>query len=467
MNRIPSRPPFKNLLLCLASVVGIAGLNSPANAFKCPNVHIVMDRSGSMSTNMTTSTGGMSTRWDIAKNQLKNLLNIYDGLSPVGLSIFPPTSGMCSSDTPVRPAYFTRAAIGAALDASGPSGSTPSGSAVRNAAMMSELQDPTRRQYVLLLTDGGPGCGGEPDTATGTTGEIRKALMQSPPIYTFVIGIGNLAASEKATLTMMADAGGKAAPTTDKYYPAGNEVELTNSLNTIALMINSENTGCTDVLPDGGGSGDMSMGGDDMSGPPRDMSGPPRDMSGGPWDFSMPPRDMSGGPWDFSMPPRDMSGGPWDFSGPPRDMSGPRPDGGGSSGDPRPKIDWILPKSMPFGMGGPADVTGRNFEPTVPTSEFSLEQGVTSIPLSAALQDSHLAQVIIPANLPVGTYTLVVKNPDGYVDALADAFTVTAPKAGCACSLSPQPPQTGAPLSLLVLALFGGRLLLRSRRRAV
>jgi hypothetical protein len=466
MTAIRCRTPFKNLLLCLASVVGIAALHTPANAFKCPNVHIVMDRSGSMSTNMTTSTGGMSTRWDIAKNQLKNLLTVYDGLSPVGLSIFPPTSGMCSSDTPVRPAYFTKSAIAMSLDANGPSGSTPSGTAMRNAAMLSELQDPTRRQYVLLLTDGGPGCGGEPDTATGTANEIRKALMQSPPIYTFVIGIGNLAASEKAALTMMADAGGKPSMTADKYYPAGTEVELTNSLTTIALMINGENTGCSDVLPDGGGGmSDMSMGGDDMSGPPRDMAGPPRDMAGPPRDMSTGPLDLSGPPFDLSGPPRDMAGPPRDMAGPPRDMSGPRPDGG-SSGDPRPKIDWILPKTMPFGMGGPAEITGRNFEPTVPTSEFSLEQGVTSIPLSAALQDSHLAQIIIPANLPVGTYTVVVKNPDGYVDALTDGFTVTPAKVGCACSLSPQPPQNTAPLAVLFMSLLAGRLLLRARRRS-
>lgn len=452
MTPIRCRSPFKNLLLCLASVVGVAGLNPSANAFKCPNVHIVMDRSGSMSTNMTTSTGGMSTRWEIAKNQLKNLLTVYDGLSPVGLSIFPPTSGMCSSDTPVRPAYFTKAAVSTALDASGPSGSTPSGSAMRNAAMLSELQDPTRKQYVLLLTDGGPGCGGEPDTAPGTTGEIRKALMQSPPIYTFVVGIGNLAAAEKAALTMMADAGGKPAATTDKYYPAGTEVELANSLTTIALLINSENVGCSDAVPDGGGgSSDMSMGSEDMSGPPRDMAGPPRDMAG-------PPRDMATGPLDFSLPPLD-------FSLPSRDMSGPRPDGG-SGGDPRPKIDWILPKQLPFGMGGPAEVTGRNFEPTIPTSEFSFEQGVTSIPLTAALQDSALARVIIPANLPVGTYTLVVKNPDGYVDALPDAFSVTPAKAGCACSLAPQPAPSMAPLSVLFMALVAGRLTLRRRRRA-
>ena len=76
--------------------------------------------------------------------------------------------------------------------------------------------------------------------------------MQSPPIYTFVIGIGNLAASEKAALTMMADAGGKGRGDHRQVLPGGDEVELTNSLNTIALMINSENLGCSDVLPDGG-----------------------------------------------------------------------------------------------------------------------------------------------------------------------------------------------------------------------
>lgn len=404
-----------------------------------------------------TSTGGMSTRWDVAKSQLKRLINIYDGLSPVGLSIFPVATPMCGTETAVRPAYYTKAAISLALDAMGPSGSTPSGTAMRTVAMMSELQDPTRRQYALLLTDGGPGCAGEPDTASGTAGEIRKAYMQSPSIATFVIGIGTLSSSEKMALTQMADAGGRAAPTTEKYYPAGNEVELTNSLNSIAAMINSENAGCMDILPDGGSSMDMSMGGGDMSMGGGDMSMGGGDMAG-PRDMAGPPRDMSGGPMDMTGPPRDMAG-------PPRDMSGPRPDGG-MSGDPRPKIDWILPKEMPFGMGGPAEVTGRNFEPTVPTSEFSLEQGVTSIPLNAVLQDDHLARVIIPATLPIGTYTLVVKNPDGYVDALSGAFTITPAKSGCSCSFAPQPPATALPISALLGSLFAARLLRRRRRAA-
>lgn len=412
---------------------------------------------------MTTSTGGTSTRWEVAKNQLKGLVNVYDGLSPVGLSIFPPTGGMCGSDTPVRPAYYTKTAIAAALDANGPSGSTPTATAILNAGMLSELKDPTRRQYILLLTDGAPGCG-TLDTVIGTVNEITRARIQTPSIATFVIGVGSLGSSEKSALGQMADAGGRAAPTTDKYYPATNEVELTNSLNTIALMINSENSGCTDALPDGGGDPmDMSMGPMDMSMGPMDMSGPPRDMAG-------PPRDMATGPVDMSGPPRDMATGPVDMSGPPRDMTGPRPDmtgpwpDGGSPGDPRPKIDWILPKEMPFGMGGPAEVTGRNFIPTVPTSEFSLEQGVTSIPLSAVLENDHLARVLVPATLPIGRYTLVVKNPDGYVDALTDGFTITAAKTGCSCSLSPQPVANALPMSTLVASLFAARLLRRRRR---
>lgn len=442
---------------------GIAGMASPAQALKCPNVHILMDRSGSMSSTMTTSTGGSSTRWDVAKTQLKGLVNVYDGLSPVGLSIFPPVLGMCNAETPVRPAFYTKTAISAALDMFGPSGSTPTANAVMNVAALSELRDPSRRQYVLLLTDGAPGCSAM-DTLAGTVSELQKAYAQSPSISTFVVGIGNLSTSEKAALTQLADAGGRPAPTTDKYYPATNEVELTNSLNTIALMINSENAGCTDALPDGGGgSMDMSMGGMDMSGPPRDMSMPPVDMSGPPRDMAMPPVDMSGPPRDMAMPPVDMSGPPRDMTGPPRDMAGPGPDGG-KPGDGRPKIDWILPKEMPFGMGGPAEITGRNFEPTVPTSEFSLEQGVTSIPLNAVLEDSHLARVLIPATLPVGKYTLVVKNPDGFIDALPDAFTVTPAKSGCACSLSPQPVAGTLPVSTLVAGLFAARLLRRRRR---
>ncbi len=192
------------------------------------------------------------------------------------------------------------------------------------------------------------------------------------------------------------------------------------------------------------GGMDMSMGGMDMSMGGMDMSGPPRDMAG---------------------PPRDMATGPVDMSGMPRDMAGPGPDGG-KPGDLRPKIDWILPKEMPFGMGGSAEVTGRNFEPTVPTSEFSLEQGVKSVPLSAVLENDHVARVLIPATLPIGTYTLVVKNPDGFVDALPGAFTITPAKSGCACSLSPQPVAGALPVSTLLASLFAARLL-RRRRSAV
>ena len=144
----------------------------------------------------------------------------------------------CGSDLVTPPAYGTKAKIKMAIDANGPSGGTPSGSAMRDAQMIKELRDPERKQYVVLITDGGPGCSGEPDTCSGTAGQIRNAFMASPSIATFVVGFGGgLSASEAQCMTQMADAGGKPAMTPEKYYKADNDVELNMALSNILEVI--------------------------------------------------------------------------------------------------------------------------------------------------------------------------------------------------------------------------------------
>ena len=153
-----------------------------------------------------------------------------------------------------------------------------------------------------------------------------------------------------------------------------------------------------------------------------------------------------------------------DMSGPARDMAGGG-DGGMTGPKGSPVIDWILPKESTFGTSTPAEITGRNFAPTVPTSEVYFEQGVNLIPLAGTLvQDERRIQIIVPPTMPVGTYNIVVKNPDGGVGALLGGFTVVA-KSGCACSLTPQPPTSALPLTSLVMGLFAARLLRRRRPR--
>jgi hypothetical protein len=230
-------------LVSLLSLVGlfVAAPASIAQAAKCPNVHIVLDRSGSMS---ATVTGTGKTRMVVANEAIKAILNKYDGKFPIGLSRFPRNS--CDSEVIAAPAYKTRMTIEASLTPT-TTGSTPSGTAMRDAAMIKELRDPERKQYIVLITDGGPGCGGEPDSCPGTTNEIKKAAMQNPPITTFVVGFGGgLGASEQQCLRDMADAGGKPDPM-NKFYKADSAEDLNKALASIIEIIT--------------GGGDVGMGG--------------------------------------------------------------------------------------------------------------------------------------------------------------------------------------------------------------
>lgn len=230
--RLASRSLASLAALCASLTV------SSVEAAKCPNVQFVLDRSGSMGTTVPGAGPG-ATRWSVAKAAINKVVDKWDGQFPIGISIFPPTGGSgCGSDLVTPPAYGTKAKIKMAIDANGPSGGTPSGSAMRDAQMIKELRDPERKQYVVLITDGGPGCSGEPDTCNGTAGQIRNAFMASPSIATFVVGFGGgLSASEAQCMTQMADAGGKPAMTPEKYYKADNDVELNMALSNILEVI--------------------------------------------------------------------------------------------------------------------------------------------------------------------------------------------------------------------------------------
>lgn len=206
----------------------------PAEAAKCPNVHIVLDRSGSMSTDAPGPRG--STRWSAAKEAVNAVLSSYDGKFPIGMSIFPKYS--CDSVLVTEPKYKTKDIIKMAIDAEGPGGSTPSGTAMRDAAQLKSLHDPERKQYIIFITDGGPSCGGEPDSCEGTIGEIAAALKQTPAINTFVVGFGGgLDSSEKDCLTRLAVAGGQPSMSPEKFYKADTPDELNKVLADIIKVV--------------------------------------------------------------------------------------------------------------------------------------------------------------------------------------------------------------------------------------
>ena len=103
--RLASRSLASLAALCASLTV------SSALAAKCPNVHFVLDRSGSMSTSVPGAGPG-ATRWSVAKDAVNKVLDKWDGQFPIGMSIFPPTGGSgCGSDLVTAPAYSSKAKI--------------------------------------------------------------------------------------------------------------------------------------------------------------------------------------------------------------------------------------------------------------------------------------------------------------------------------------------------------------------
>lgn len=214
----------------LALLILFTGLSS-ARAEKCPNLHIILDRSGSM-----TATLGNGTRWTVAKDAIRKIVDRYDGQLPLGLTIFPLAS--CDAESPVPPAYKSKAQIITAIDRQGPSGSTPTGAGLSHAAALNQLKDPSRKQFVILITDGGPNCN---STCPSTVAQLQAMLKQSPSIQTFVVGFGGgLAASEKDCLTQMGAAGGRPSGTPEKYYVADNAEQLNKALADILNVVAGE-----------------------------------------------------------------------------------------------------------------------------------------------------------------------------------------------------------------------------------
>ena len=449
----------KRLLCAMGLLTTLAVLGAPAlaAAASCPNVHIVLDRSGSMTSLMS----GGGTRWSVATQTLNKLVGLADPLraAKIGLALFPKAS--CDSLLAVRPDYSTKAMIAAALAASMPSGSTPSGTAIRDAATLTELKDATRKQYIILLTDGGPGCGGEPDTVTGTVNQITLARTASPSIGTYVVGVGDgLSSSEQLALGQMADAGGYPEATMARYYKGTTALELESSLTRIMIAIQTANAGCVDATPadmampaDLGVPADMRMSAD-LAVPPTDLAMTPADLAMTPADLAMTPMDLAMTPMDLSMTPMDLSMTPMDLAMTPTDLSGTAQDlatvGDGGSGR-RPLVVSIAPPELEQGKSGPAIIQGSGFVSAAPSSSVYLEGQSRLVALTNVLvEDEQTIKVFVPGDLPAGVYDVVVKNPDGAIGRLSGGFTVTATTAsGCSCNVGGHAPLAASPLAIL------------------
>jgi hypothetical protein len=252
---------FTRALLCLALLVLFDGA---AWAKKCPNLAILLDRSGSMLWRLQDNQlpqAGERSRWDIATSALNAVLSQYDGYLPIGFAAFPVLSQCGTSGFIIPSAYNTKAAISPQLGTLKPPDTmlgTPTCTAVNALRADTSFADASRAQYILLITDGEPFCSdkcGASDHIIGAVNSITAAYKQTPSVHTFVVGFGgNLSATFKDNLNQMAVAGGEVNPDRTlgyDYYAADSEQALLSQIQKIIQTIaGSGDAGSSTILCD-------------------------------------------------------------------------------------------------------------------------------------------------------------------------------------------------------------------------
>lgn len=210
-----------------------------------PNMMILLDRSGSMDGAM-----GGATRWDVAKDAVRQVTEEYDDEIRFGLATFSAClPGGCSAGTIVVPLAERNAATvngflaplaGRGSDTGTPpdylcdSGDPETSTGRSLLALVGEptLQDPERSNTVLLVTDGGEsGECTDGGASSGPTG-AAALLGQSVPVETYVVGFSTDVPA--GALTEVAVAGG-----TERYYPADDAGGLLSALSEIAAHVAS------------------------------------------------------------------------------------------------------------------------------------------------------------------------------------------------------------------------------------
>ncbi len=214
-----------------------------------PNMMLVLDRSCSMRRDLKNKlVPAGPNKWTLSVAAINQLTTNFLGQIRWGLILFPDTSGgKCGQGAPavtVGPSKENQIQklLTDALKQSDPQ--FPDGPCVTNidtamqqAGQQPELQDSTRANYAVLITDGKQaGC----NNAGGDKGtEQILATMHSGGVSTFVVGFGG--AIDPVQMDKFAVAGGVPKSGTPKYYQADNAAQLQQSLGTIAGSI----VGCT------------------------------------------------------------------------------------------------------------------------------------------------------------------------------------------------------------------------------
>lgn len=208
-----------------------------------PNMLIVLDRSGSMDDRVGGF--GSPSKWDVALTAVDNLTSAYDGQIRFGLLAFPGTDLACQQGGHCNAGVIavdvgddTRSAINEYLDDSATCLlGTPIGGALSLAVDYEPLEDTTRSNYVLLVTDGEDNCQIDP------TDQVRDLRQKTPSVKTFVVGFGG--GVDPGELNAMADEAGTALPGQRRYYQADDADSLEAAFQEIGGAV----LGCEYTIP--------------------------------------------------------------------------------------------------------------------------------------------------------------------------------------------------------------------------
>lgn len=205
-----------------------------------PNVMFLVDRSTSMAAPGECASGDdCGTKWE-QMLALGPYLDVVQGRARFGLSVFPSPNVVNDSCgvadglmVPLSDAPDIAQQIMQALQSLGPNGRTPIAAALDEASTVG-LDDPTRDNVLVLLTDGQPNCACtegdsvcEHDEAVAAVQRLAGAEV---PITVDIIGFGASATEAGATLSAMAEAAGTALPGETKYFEARTIEELVERL---------------------------------------------------------------------------------------------------------------------------------------------------------------------------------------------------------------------------------------------
>ncbi len=212
-----------------------------------PNLMIVLDRSGSMDGDVQ---GSNKNRWEVAKDAIKQVTQTYDADIRFGLVTF---SGCdffneCSPGEIIHPPQPNNAgAINSFLDPKGflylcntGNPETSTGNTLLELVGYPLLQDPSRSNAVLLLTDGNENS----ECKDNTDGTMAAAALhaQEQPVKTFAVGFSD---GIIGSLADIATAGGTGQP-----YNATNPQELEAAMQQIAQTVASCDFILNDTPPD-------------------------------------------------------------------------------------------------------------------------------------------------------------------------------------------------------------------------